>query len=240
MTPYTTLVSTAVYLALNLMIFGPVIALVATVTFKLLPTTLPRARYLVAIAAFCAASALPILAILGLTAGSKSLSPPAIEARADGFTPKNSLMTETGAVSSQARPYVLLARIARRLAGGAMAPVFFWLWLAVSTLLALRELIGHLGLLRVRDEWRPATDALRLALNWPERVPLYLDRRAGPNAVGWLRPAVALPAWMFDDLPPATARRIALHELAHSRWRDPMVNALLRLALALLWPGLPL
>jgi hypothetical protein len=61
MTPYATLVSTAVYLALNLMIFGTVIALVATVTFKLLPTTLPRARYLVAIAAFCAASALPLV-----------------------------------------------------------------------------------------------------------------------------------------------------------------------------------
>ncbi|MGH9837064.1 MAG: TonB family protein [Blastocatellia bacterium] len=240
MTSYTTLVSAAVYLALNLTIFGTVIAMAVATAFRLLPANLPRLRYLVAVATFCAASTLPILATLGLTAGSKSLSPPAIEARISGLTADNAPSTEAGAGSGQAPPSDLVTRVAQRLARSSMAPVFFWLWLAVSTLLTLRELIGHVRLLRARREWRHAPDALRLALNWPDRIPLYLDHRAGPSAVGWLCPVVALPSWLFDELSPATTQRIALHELAHARWRDPLVNALMRLALALLWPGLPL
>jgi TonB family protein len=39
---------------------------------------------------------------------------------------------------------------------------------------------------------------------------------------------------------PKAICQIARHELAHARWRDPLLNALQRIIRALLWPSLPL
>src|SRR5215471_5604524 len=116
MTSYMAIVSAAVYLALNLIIFGAVTALATLTVFWIIPAALPRARYLVAIAAFCAASALPIMATLGLIAGSKSPSPPAIEASVGDMAPGEANATDAGDVPLKSSPPALASIIARRLA----------------------------------------------------------------------------------------------------------------------------
>lgn len=67
MKSHSTLVSIAVYLVMNLTVLGAALALGVALAFKFLPIGLPRLRYLIALAAFCAASLVPILATLGST-----------------------------------------------------------------------------------------------------------------------------------------------------------------------------
>jgi len=103
-------------------------------------------------------------------------------------------------------------------------------WLALAALLLARELLGHLALRRRAHA--PADEATRRALAWPADVPLFVGDD-GPATLGLWRPRVVLPrAWL--------ARDVARHELAHARWRDPLVHAAVRVVRALLWPALPL
>jgi len=45
-----------------------------------------------------------------------------------------------------------------------------------------------------------------------------------PTAIGLLRPAVIIPAWVMRDLNPAELSQILVHELAHLRRRDDWTN----------------
>jgi GWxTD domain-containing protein len=77
-------------------------------------------------------------------------------------------------------------------------------------------------------------------MNWLARLP-ELARRAGvargvvllesclaevPMAIGWLRPAILFPVGMLAGLPPSHVEAILLHELAHIRRADYLVNLL--------------
>jgi hypothetical protein len=88
-------------------------------------------------------------------------------------------------------------------------------WLAVAAILVAREAAAHRDLMRRESA------------------------EQGPAAVGLLRPRIVLPPWLAR-LTPAAAARIVRHERAHARWRDPLVNAIVRLTRAVLWPSLPL
>lgn len=99
-------------------------------------------------------------------------------------------------------------------------------WAAVAALLLLREAAGHARLRRMRRAMPAAPEELKRRLEWPARVPLLVGEY--PCTIGLFRPAVALPADLAD-------RSIARHELAHARWRDPLLFALLRTAAAIFW-----
>jgi beta-lactamase regulating signal transducer with metallopeptidase domain len=45
-----------------------------------------------------------------------------------------------------------------------------------------------------------------------------------PTAVGFLRPAVVIPRWLFAELPAAELNQVVLHELAHLARRDDWTN----------------
>src|SRR5258706_15978258 len=64
-------------------------------------------------------------------------------------------------------------------------------------------------------------DKIRLgrtvALSICERVP-------APAVVGWLKPAILLPASVLTELPAAQLEAILLHELAHVRRHDYLFN----------------
>jgi hypothetical protein len=49
-----------------------------------------------------------------------------------------------------------------------------------------------------------------------------------------------MPAYLIDDLGPRAARQVARHELDHLKWRDPLVNTVMRMIRACLWPSLAL
>jgi beta-lactamase regulating signal transducer with metallopeptidase domain len=56
-----------------------------------------------------------------------------------------------------------------------------------------------------------------------------------PTAIGFLHPAVVLPAWLMDDLPPAEIQQVVLHELTHLRRRDDWTNLAQKLIKAFLF-----
>lgn len=101
-------------------------------------------------------------------------------------------------------------------------------WAAGVALLCLRLAAGWWLMHRLRH------DASRCTAPW---LPGLLERTALPAArvlcsarlqvpmvVGWFRPVIYLPAAIFGRMTLAAAETVLLHELAHLRRRDPIIN----------------
>lgn len=131
------------------------------------------------------------------------------------------------------------ALLAALLAGPA-GRLLVLLWAAGALLLLTREAGGHLLLARRRRRWQGADESVKARLGCPPRVELYLGVEGSPQAFGLWRPGIYLPAGLLAALDAARIERLLRHELAHLRWRDPLVQAALRLVRALLWPAPPL
>lgn len=102
------------------------------------------------------------------------------------------------------------------------------IWAAGVTLLCLRLATGWWLMHRLRH------DASRCTAPW---LPGLLERTALPAArvlcsvrlqvpmvVGWFHPIIYLPAAIFGRMTLAAAETVVLHELAHLRRRDPIIN----------------
>lgn len=239
-------ISMAVCLLINLTLLGASLAIGVALAFKFIPIHLPRLRYLVTLAAFFAASIIPVLTTLGITIGMRPSSFPIMIPQSKIVAASDLVFQGSHSLSispaSQGMPSfsVQMQMFVHQISQSSPAAYLVWLWLAVALLLLCREIIGHFRMARARHKWVPAPTALQQELSWPTRVHLYLDSDMGPSAVGCLRPAVVLPLHIFGGITPTALRQIAQHELSHARWRDPQVNSLLRLARAVLWPSVPL
>lgn len=123
--------------------------------------------------------------------------------------------------------------------GPVALPWMTWLlalWLAGIAVLSLRALggwylagsLGHRGTLAVPDDLLRRCHGLhrRLAVAWPARF--LLSRRIdAPVVIGWLRPVILIPVSALAGLAPAQLDALILHELAHIRRFDTLVNVLL-------------
>ncbi|MEM7247010.1 MAG: peptidoglycan DD-metalloendopeptidase family protein [Acidobacteriota bacterium] len=86
------------------------------------------------------------------------------------------------------------------------------------------------------SRWQPLLDELRGRLAVSRAVRLLESVRVSvPMVVGWLRPVVLLPPALVVGLDPRQLEAILLHELAHVRRRDDLVNALQCVAETLLF-----
>jgi erythromycin esterase-like protein/beta-lactamase regulating signal transducer with metallopeptidase domain len=110
-------------------------------------------------------------------------------------------------------------------------------WGIVCALLSLRVFVANLLVWRIRRmsyaaEPMIAARCAVLARTLQVRAPQVRrsGRIAGPCLVGWLRPAILLPA----DGPPVTDD-VLIHELAHLRRGDCAWQLFSRLAVAVLW-----
>ncbi|MEX1229563.1 MAG: M56 family metallopeptidase [Planctomycetaceae bacterium] len=114
-------------------------------------------------------------------------------------------------------------------------PGIVGVWLAGVLLLSCRQFGGWWLVERLRRCSTAPVDR-RFSL-----VMVELSRRLGvhrtvdvlesallevPSVVGWLRPAILLPLGLVSRLPPDQLEAILLHELAHIRRRDYLVNGL--------------
>jgi hypothetical protein len=72
---------------------------------------------------------------------------------------------------------------------------------------------------------RAAEIARKLSVSGPVKV-LESSLVSVPTAVGWLRPAILLPASAFTGLTPQQLEAVLAHELAHVRRHDYLVNVL--------------
>lgn len=124
-------------------------------------------------------------------------------------------------------------------AGGVLGILWLIGFLAVAGTLVLGKLrVWWLArdAARVREgPWLELRDELtgRLGMDRPVRI-LRSPRPLVPMTWGLLRARVLLPA-AADDWPRACKRNVLLHELAHVKRRDLLVQHLARLACALYW-----
>ncbi|HYN09853.1 MAG TPA: TonB family protein [Vicinamibacterales bacterium] len=166
-------------------------------------------------------------AYLRETAGdARSTSTAASDVRGPGAiqTPGQEGMTAAG---PDARPAFLSVQwLEPRL------PFVVLIWTSGVAVLALHLLCGWFGLRRIRaqaialgvERW-PAVvrhTARRLGLT---RLRLFVSSRvAVPAVIGFFRPAIVVPASALAGLTPAHLDAILLHELAHIRRGDYLVN----------------
>ena len=106
------------------------------------------------------------------------------------------------------------------------------LWTIGVLLIGMRDLAGIATLkqmrkhaLPVEEEMQRRADQLAESIGLFRRVPVFwTESLKVPAAIGWVSPAIMLPASMLTGCPPETLRAILSHELAHIRRHDTWVN----------------
>ena len=108
----------------------------------------------------------------------------------------------------------------------------------------LRLLGGWICAVRLRSrlvrpapsEWQQALDRLKTRIRVSRPVRLLVSSLVqAPAVVGWLRPVVLVPVGALTGLPPEQIEALLLHELAHIRRHDYLVNVLQSVVEALLF-----
>ena len=212
---------------------GAIIAAVYAVARRLTARSSPNVRYVLA----CMALAL-MVASVGLTwvllgsaptgnaAATFAVSKPG-PAPAAAHAVAGSFTTPLPAViSTQYLPWVVAA------------------WFAGVIALCLRLIATwisaeHLRTRKVRlapIEWQQTLDRLKQRVRISRPVRLLVSARVNtPMVVGWLRPVVLTPVGALAGLPPGQIEALLLHELAHIRRHDYLVNVLQSILEALLF-----
>lgn len=199
-------------------------------------TASANTRYLLACAALAAMMAAPLVTWELM---SPSDAKPAATYRIESGspTPSTAIATTTTATAAIAA-----------LSGSIHAAVFLpWLvifWLSGCTVLGMRLLGGWIVAVRMRSvqvrsapsEWQETVRELaeRIGLSHPVRL-LVSALVHVPTVIGWLRPVVLVPVGAFGGLPPEYLEALLLHELAHIRRHDYLVNIFQSVAEVLLF-----
>jgi beta-lactamase regulating signal transducer with metallopeptidase domain len=119
----------------------------------------------------------------------------------------------------------------------AVVPKLPWIWLVGSSLMLLYFSCGLVGAERLRRECDSLEEEevggllrrLRREMGVSRRVAIGMtDRIAAPLVVGVLRPLVLLPISVVSSLSIDQLEFVLLHELAHVRRHDNLVNLLQR------------
>ena len=117
-------------------------------------------------------------------------------------------------------------------------------WIVGVVLFQLRSLLGWMAVQRMRkvgvcpapDAWRNRLTDLGARLNLSRPVLLLETCLAGsPAVIGFIRPVILVPAGLLASMPPNQIEAILLHELAHIRRGDYLVNLLQTIAEGLLY-----
>jgi len=117
-------------------------------------------------------------------------------------------------------------------------------WLAGAAALWIRLLGGWMVTERLRfhnarpapPEWQQRFNALRERVRLTQPVRLLVSTMVhAPTVVGCLRPVVLVPLGALAGLPPDQLEALLLHELAHIRRQDYLINLLQSVVEALLF-----
>jgi uncharacterized protein (TIGR03435 family) len=197
----------------------------------------PNVRYLLACAALAAMAAAPVLTW-------NLLRPPAPDTTPVLFT------APVSAAASIAAPTAIRSVPASFPAGvyrAGPAPLMPWVvavWIAGAMAFWLRLLGGWIFAERLRRrlvrpaprQWQQALDRLKTRIRVSRPVRLLVSSLVqAPAVVGWLRPVVLVPVGALAGLPPEQMEALLLHELAHIRRHDYLVNVLQNVVEALLF-----
>jgi uncharacterized protein (TIGR03435 family) len=194
----------------------------------------PNARYLLACAALTIMMAAPLIT-WSLTAPSVAVADPAYRVR--DVPPAASSVTATPlslpvrTAASSLEPAQLLSWVVAIWLIGAIA---FWVRLAGGWVVAAR--MRSMLVRPAPPEWQQVLRSLgaRIGVSRPVRL-LVSALVQVPTVVGWLRPVVLLPVGALSGLPSEHLEALLVHELAHIRRHDYLVNILQSIAEALLF-----
>lgn len=112
-------------------------------------------------------------------------------------------------------------------------PLLGIFWCLGFALLATRYIFGFilthrlrtLGLSPVPSSWQDRFETLVLNAGIFRKVSFHISERvSGPVTLGFFKPIVLVPASFFSGLPAAQIEAILLHEIAHIRRHDYMIN----------------
>jgi bla regulator protein blaR1 len=115
------------------------------------------------------------------------------------------------------------------------AGIISGLWLLIAGLQNLRLIFGlytqnrlkHVRVKRAASYWQKRTNRLRQLLGIREAVILLESAIVKiPMIIGYLKPVILVPIGFLNSLEPAQVEAILLHELAHIRRKDWLVNIL--------------
>lgn len=135
------------------------------------------------------------------------------------------------AAGYEAVPSVWLSWVAVAWSAGV---VVFWLRLLGGWIIA--ERLRRRQVRPAPCQWQQAFDGLRARLRVSRPVRLLVSERLrAPAVVGLLRPVVLVPVGALAGLPVEQMEALLLHELAHIRRYDYLVNALQSIVEALLF-----
>jgi len=119
--------------------------------------------------------------------------------------------------------------------GGLVSQVVAWLWAGGFVFCTLRFSHQWLAARRLRtggivaldEAWLAVFEDVRSRIGVSPRVRLLVSEIAtSPMVVGWVRPVVIVPVSVLTALSPEQVRLVLVHELAHLRRYDHLVNAL--------------
>jgi len=196
----------------------------------------PNTRYLLACAALAAMMAVPLVtwglmrpsdanpdAAYGIRGTPAAASTSAVTT---ATLPASIRRTVPSLRSPQFLPWVVIVWLS-----GAAA---FWVRLAGGWVVAAR--MRSMLVRRAPPEWQQILRKLgaRIGLSRPVRL-LVSALVEAPTVVGWLRPVVLVPVGALSGLPAGQLEALLLHELAHIRRHDYLVNILQSVAEALLF-----
>lgn len=216
------------------------IAMLLAVVLKLLARSSAQARYAVVCAGLVAMALLPA-ATSGLRSSSSDNVPAPTPQRSQSTpvpappggqsyrttTPATPLHVAVEPRNEQSWRNLATTRLE------SILPYVVCVWLAGVLLFSLRQLLAWTRLRQLRrKQIRPASGALCDRLSSLARR-LGIDRAVKlvesglvqvPTALGWLRPMILLPACAATGLPADQLEALLLHELAHIRRHDYLVN----------------
>ncbi len=223
---------------------GSLVALGLAVALGLLRRRSAAARYACACTALALMIALPVVTFLNLpddtTGAVRAAAPPAVLA---GSAPQDAIATETPAPAEAGGGRAGL-RWNQRWKLEAAAPWIFLAWLSGVLALSAWNLLGwgrtrrwtRRGVEPLAGTWSRRVAALCARLGIRRAVRLMSSTLVEvPSVVGWLRPVVLVPAAALSGLPPDQLEIVLVHELAHIRRGDYLVNLLQVVAETLLF-----
>jgi len=198
----------------------------------------PNARYLLACAALAAMMAAPLVTWELMRPSDASpaayrirSSPPAASATGIANATILTLPAAVRARVSSVRSAPFLPWVVIFWLFGAVA---FWIRLAGGWVVAAR--MRSKLVRRAPPEWQEILRRLGLRIGLSRPVQLLISALVQvPTVVGWLRPVVLVPVGALGGLPAEQLEAVLLHELAHIRRHDYLVNILQSVAEALLF-----
>jgi bla regulator protein blaR1 len=205
---------------------GAAIGLAAAAALALLRRAAPPARYVVACVGLLAMTMTPVGTTVALaTQPSSTIASPETRPRAGtvaGVQVATVAATarEAGAWQRRVEPILPLITLGWGLVVLALTARLLRGWVIVERL--RKQSVGDVG-----GALPEAARRIARRMGIRRRVRIGTSARVDvPTVIGWLRPAILVPASALAQLTPSQLEAILAHELAHIRRHDYLVNAL--------------